>query len=92
MAIRRVLMEKWDPIGVADVLQAQDEYDSYICGVIDLLQDQASREEIEEHLRRIESDTMGMTDADGMPLLTHPLRFEAVDELQRVFREQMLTD
>jgi hypothetical protein len=25
-----VLMREWDPIGVADVPEAQDEYDSYI--------------------------------------------------------------
>src|SRR6266581_4716198 len=29
-AIRKVLMDHWDPIGVAGVPEAQDEYDSYI--------------------------------------------------------------
>jgi hypothetical protein len=28
--IRELLMREWDPIGVAGVPQAQDEYDSYI--------------------------------------------------------------
>jgi len=28
--IRRVLMEAWDPIGVSDIPEAADEYDSYI--------------------------------------------------------------
>jgi hypothetical protein len=31
--IRRVLMERWDPIGVNGIPEAQDEYDSYIGGV-----------------------------------------------------------
>ncbi len=29
-AIRKILMEEWDPIGVSDIPEAQDEYDSYI--------------------------------------------------------------
>jgi hypothetical protein len=28
--IRRVLMEHWDPIGVAGIPEAADEYDGYI--------------------------------------------------------------
>jgi hypothetical protein len=34
-AIRRILMEKWDPIGVSDEPQAADEYNSYIWVSID---------------------------------------------------------
>ncbi|MBL8864808.1 MAG: hypothetical protein KF873_18315 [Gemmataceae bacterium] len=29
-AIREVLLKEWDPIGVADIPEAADEYDSYI--------------------------------------------------------------
>jgi len=28
--IRRVLMEEWDAIGVSDIPEAADEYDSYV--------------------------------------------------------------
>jgi hypothetical protein len=28
--IRRLLMEEWDPIGVKDIPEAADEYDSYV--------------------------------------------------------------
>lgn len=35
--IRRVLMTVWDPIGVRDEPNAQDEYDSYLGGVFGLL-------------------------------------------------------
>jgi hypothetical protein len=36
-AIRDVLMREWDPIGVAGVPQAQDEYDGYINEIYGLL-------------------------------------------------------
>ena len=29
-AIRAALMQHWDPIGVADIPEAADEYDSYL--------------------------------------------------------------
>jgi hypothetical protein len=32
-SIRLVLLRDWDPIGVQDVPEAQDEYDSYVGGV-----------------------------------------------------------
>jgi hypothetical protein len=28
--LRRVLMDEWDPIGVAHSVEAQDEYDTYL--------------------------------------------------------------
>jgi hypothetical protein len=36
-AIREVLLREWDPIGVSDILEAQDEYDSYISQIHGLL-------------------------------------------------------
>ena len=36
-AIRQVLLHDWDPIGVADVPEAQDEYDSYISQIYGML-------------------------------------------------------
>ena len=36
-AIREILLRDWDPIGVADVPEAQDEYDSYISQIYGLL-------------------------------------------------------
>ncbi len=92
VAIRRVLMEKWDPIGVADEPMAWDEYDRYIGGLFELLQESASREAIEGYLRDIEVERMELVDASGQPLMQMVERFAAVDELQRVFREQMLID
>jgi hypothetical protein len=61
VAIRHVLMTKWDPIGVADEPMAADEYDSYIGEIFELLERNAPRENIEEHLRDIETKRMGLT-------------------------------
>jgi catechol 2,3-dioxygenase-like lactoylglutathione lyase family enzyme len=36
-AIHRILLKEWDPIGVADVPEAQDEYDQYINQVYGML-------------------------------------------------------
>ena len=48
-----MLLECWDPIGIRDEPNAQDEYDSYINGVLNLLLHGASEKEISDHLWRI---------------------------------------
>jgi hypothetical protein len=58
--IRKVLMNEWDPIGVADIPEAQDEYDSYIPQVITLLLKSATPEEIAEYLSTVEAREMGL--------------------------------
>ena len=56
--IRSVLNEAWDPIGVA--ADAPDEYDSYIGGLYGLLQRETVDDVIVAHLRRIETEHMGL--------------------------------
>ena len=85
VAIRHVLMDKWDPIGVADEPMAQDEYDSYIGDIFGLLQERATRDVIGSHLHEIETRRMGLYET----LRAHAHRMLAVEELQRVFHEQM---
>jgi hypothetical protein len=60
-AIRDVLMQHWDPIGVADVPEAQDEYDSYVGPVYRLLASRASDAELIDYLRKTETETMGLS-------------------------------
>jgi hypothetical protein len=60
-AIREALMQDWDPIGVADVPEAQDEYDSYVGPVYRLLVSGASDTELVDYLYTTETDTMGLT-------------------------------
>ncbi len=59
-AIRVILLKEWDPIGVKDVPEAQDEYDSYIPQVCKLLINQESPENIFKYLWKIETDYMGL--------------------------------
>ena len=58
--VHRILLEKWDPIGVNESPEAQDEYDSYIPGVIALLIKDKPASEIAEHLGGIAIDSIGL--------------------------------
>jgi hypothetical protein len=51
-------MTVWDPIGVRNEPNAQDEYDSYLGGVFGLLTNGASDDRIREHLWRIVTERM----------------------------------
>jgi len=56
--IDAVLLRDWDPIGVADVPQAQDEYRSYCRGVYDVAVHTRSARAVAEHLLRVEQERM----------------------------------
>ena len=58
--IRQVLLHDWDPIGVADIAEAQDEYDDYIGGVYRLLAQGADAQAVAAHLAQIEGERMGL--------------------------------
>ena len=54
-------MREWDPIGVAGVPEAADEYDSYVGDVYVMLMDQrATQEEIAAYLYDIAANHMGL--------------------------------
>ena len=59
-SIKQILWHDWDPIGVNDVPEAQDEYDSYVGGVYRMLASGGSEDEIVDHLWKIEMHTMGL--------------------------------
>ena len=58
-AIRRVLLEVWDPIGIGDEPNAQDEYDGYVGPIFELLVTDKDDSEIERYLHNVVSG-MGM--------------------------------
>jgi len=58
--IRSALMHDWDPIGVAEIPEAADEYDSYIGSVYRILAGSRSEDELVEFLYRTETETMGL--------------------------------
>ena len=58
--VHRILLEHWDPIGVNEAPEAQDEYDSYVPGVIALLINGSPAETIAAHLGRIVVEMIGL--------------------------------
>jgi len=59
-AIREILLRAWDPIGVGDVAEAQDEYDTYIPGIYGRLIHRIPEQELFDHLWQIETQQMGL--------------------------------
>lgn len=59
--IRQTLNYDWNPIGVGDSPELQDEYDSYIDGLLDILDDEhASVDALKDYLILIENEQMGL--------------------------------
>jgi hypothetical protein len=67
--IRQALLLDWDPIGVQEIPEAHDEYDSYIGGVYRLIASGATEQQVADHLWHIENDTMGLPAPDRDALL-----------------------
>jgi hypothetical protein len=61
--LRRVLMQVWDPIGVADVPEAQDEYDTYLGHVARMLREQRGESELRRYLSQVRREHMGLPPA-----------------------------
>lgn len=57
---RKVFLHTWDPIGVEDEPNAQDEYDGYIGPVYDLLVSGAPDAALADYLFRAVSESMGL--------------------------------
>ncbi len=58
-AVRQVLLRDWDPIGVSQFLEAEDEYDSYVWPVCSLLIANGTRQQIADYLYWVETVRMG---------------------------------
>ena len=58
--IRHVLLEVWDPIGVKDVPQAQDEYDCCLYEIFRFLTTGGADEQIADYLWRQGTEHMGL--------------------------------
>ena len=59
-AIKNILLNEWDPIGVSGIPEAQDEYDSYVPGIYKRLISRSQENEIFEYLWEIETQYMGL--------------------------------
>jgi hypothetical protein len=59
-AIREILLRNWDPIGVADIPEAQEEYDSYVSQVYGLLIRREPLYKMVDFLWWVETQHMGL--------------------------------
>ena len=59
-AIRAILWESWDPIGVNQRPNISGEYDSYAPTLLRLLSEHCSAHDLDFHLARLETDSMGL--------------------------------
>ena len=60
-AIHKILIEEWDPIGVGDILEAQDEYDSYIPQIYKMIISRKPKYEIFKYLWWLETEHMSLS-------------------------------
>lgn len=58
--VRAVLLNDWDPIGVAEFQEASDEYDGYVGPVCRLLAGGCSVDGLFEFLWGVETEHMGL--------------------------------
>ena len=58
--VREILLQSWDPIGIAGVAAAQDEYDQYVKSIRVMLTTGISIDDLSAYLAEIETDRMGL--------------------------------
>jgi hypothetical protein len=62
--IRAILFEDWDPVGFGPLLPV-DEYDAYIPGIVQLLDNHCTAKQLEAHLVKIEKERFGAARPSG---------------------------
>lgn len=60
LRIQKLLLKSWDPIGISDLGEADDEYDGYVEDVTSLVMNRASREDMFNYLWDAETEHMGL--------------------------------
>ena len=59
-AIQRALLNEWDTIGVKEIAEAHDEYDSYVTTIYKMLISRKQHHEIFNYLWWLEKEHMGL--------------------------------
>jgi hypothetical protein len=85
--IRRVFLDTWDPIGIRDEPNAQDEYDGYIGEVFELLANGSPDSKILDYLFEAAHEHMGLSSSrreDMLPTVVElrKINFSPVDNSQ----------
>ena len=60
-AIREAVLSEWDPIGVASIPEAADEYDGYVPVIYKMLIERKPISEIFDYLWWLETEHMGLS-------------------------------
>lgn len=72
--IQKILLKEWDPIGIQDIPEAQDEYDSYVSDIYKLIQSKRTESEVFDYLWEIETEHMGLSgDKKHTQIIAHKL-------------------
>lgn len=58
--IRNEIHKNWDPIGIWGLAQEMGEYDSYVQPLLNLLEEDATIEEVFEYLWKVETNFIGL--------------------------------
>ena len=66
--VRAILFEDWDPVGCGPLLPV-DEYDSYIPGIIHVLENHCTIDQLGAHLVKTEKERFGGALANGKAFL-----------------------
>lgn len=59
--VRKLLWRDWDPVRVNHMPEVEDEYDSYVGGICDLLRAGCDSRKLRQHLAHIETVNMGLS-------------------------------
>lgn len=82
--VRSALLCEWDPIGIAGISEAKDEYDTYADVVFSMLVNQnATADDIAHYLFKIATEEMRLSDRGMLNLCSKAAR--AVVRLQSDF-------
>ncbi|MDE3046643.1 MAG: hypothetical protein KGJ02_08410 [Verrucomicrobiota bacterium] len=59
--INRFLLKKWDPIGIKNMPEAKDEYESYSPEIYNIIQHSSSHQALFDYLWNLETEHMGLS-------------------------------
>ena len=60
--VDEILHYMWDPIGVAGIAEARDEYHSYLPQIFQLVLKNSEKDKIADYLVEIETERMGLSE------------------------------
>jgi hypothetical protein len=85
--VDEVLHTIWDPIGISEIPEARDEYQSYVPKVAEFLFEQKKKEELEAYLHWLAIQHIGLSDTAEGRIHTKKVVDILFDDLQRMQKE-----